>query len=706
MPGTGGSAVDGGEPAPEDVVRQWTREVIHTSYVPMGRPDVEAFLAECVDELLSVLDGGPAEAARGIGARLVGAHLTNSAALARTLRHLATELPKIRQTDPVRLIEALSALAAGFAGALREQTLREQEVIQRAVSAARNAAEEALRASEARSRAVFTSSALGIAVVTLDGVIEETNAALARIFRRPEAELVGSTVFELADQAWLAPLTGTIAELASDVAERSFLDIRFTVPDGAHVWTQLSASLVRDARGEPDYLVLLYEDITDRHMLQEYFRQQAVRDPLTGLANRTKLESSLAAALEPTRPGRRVGLCYFDLDGFKAVNDSLGHPIGDRLLRHVAQRLEALAATAGAVAARMGGDEFVVLVPDSSGASAMIDLVERLLREITRPVLIGAHELSASASVGVVEREVAGTDAEALLRDADITLYRAKSDGRAQWVLFDPERNAAARDRFKLSAALPAALDQHELFVEYEPIADLATGSLAGAIAAVRWDHQEFGELDEERFLGLAEETGLIVRLGSWALEQVCGHAARWVRQLGAAAPVPTVNLSPRHCRDPELVADVQGILRRTGLPPGALALGLPGAALFDHQGDPVDTLEIFAGMGIKLVVNEFGDDGTWLGRLRGLPLAGVRIDGPHVAGLADPDGPDPLDQHLVVAAVGGARLLGLPVLATGVRTELQADRLRELGVTTVQGPCVGERASALEIEQYVAAMR
>ncbi|MGW3468058.1 putative bifunctional diguanylate cyclase/phosphodiesterase [Saccharopolyspora sp. NPDC000995] len=706
MPGTGGSAADGGELGLEDVVRQWTCEIIHTSYVPMGRSDVEAFLAECVDELLLVLDGGPVDAARGIGERLVGVHLTNSAALASTLRQLATELPRIRETDPGRLIEALSELAAGFAGALREQTLREQEVIQRAVSDARDVAEEALRASEARSRAVFTSSALGIAVVTLDGVVEEINGALARIFRRPQAQLVGGTVFELADESWLAQLTGTIAELAAGVADRSFLDLRFTAPDGAHVWTQLSASLVRDARGEPDYLVLLYEDITDRHMLQEHFRQQAIRDPLTGLANRTKLGSSLETALEPTRPGRRVGLCFFDLDGFKAVNDSLGHPIGDRLLRQVAQRLEAIAAEVGAVAARMGGDEFVVLVPDSSGAGPVIGLVERLLREITRPVLIGAHELSASASVGVVEREVAGTDAEALMRDADITLYRAKSDGRAQWVLFDPERNAAARDRFKLSAALPAALDQRELFVEYEPIEDLATGSLAGAIAAVRWDHREFGELGEERFLGLAEETGLIVRLGSWALEQVCGHAARWVRQLGPAAPVPTVNLSQRHCRDPELVADVQGILRRTGLPPGALALGLPGSALFDHQGDPVDTLEIFADMGIKLVVNEFGEDGARLGRLRGLPLAGVRIDGPHVAGLADPGDPDPLDQHLVVAAVGGARLLGLPVLATGVRTEVQADRLRELGVSTVEGPYAGDRASALEIEQYVAAIR
>ncbi len=354
----------------------------------------------------------------------------------------------------------------------------------------------------------------------------------------------------------------------------------------------------------------------------------------------------------------------------------------------------------------MGGNEFALLMPDSPDANAVIRVVEELLREIAEPVQIGDHELSASASVGIVEREVAGTDAEALLRDADITLYRAKRDGRAQWVLFDTVSNRAALDRFKLSAALPAALEQNELFVEYEPIAMLETGELVGAAANVRWDHEEFGELGAERFLGLAEETGLITRLGSWALEQVCEHGSGWVRRLGAKAPVATVNLSLRHCRDPELVADVQRILHHSGLPPSSLALGLPEAALFDHQGDPVDTLEIFADMGIQLVVCEFGDDYTRVSRLRDLPVRAVRIEGPHLESLADPDGPDPLDRHLVVSAVGAARLMDYLVVAGGVRTELQAHRLRELGVSLVQGPYVSGLASASEIERFAATSR
>ncbi|MEB3367648.1 putative bifunctional diguanylate cyclase/phosphodiesterase [Saccharopolyspora mangrovi] len=684
------------------VAAQWTREIIHTSYVAMGRPEIEAFLAKCFDDVLAACDG-PLESARLVGERLVEVHFTNPVVVRKTLDHLASVLLRYREVDQARLVQVLGAVGSGFAGALREQTLDEQEIIKQSVLDARDAAEEALRASEARSRAVFTSSALGIAIAGLDGVIDEINPSMTRIFQLGNGSLVGRTIFDLADTAWIGELVAANAELVRGEVDRYQLEIRFTEQHGSHIWTQLSASLVRDARGAPDYLVMLYEDITDRHMLQEQFRRQAVHDPLTGLANRTQLQTSMERALDPTHPGRRVGLCFFDLDGFKAVNDSLGHPVGDQLLRAVAQRLQALTAEFGALAARMGGDEFVVLVPDTAGAAGLVSKVEKMLAEVTRPARIGAHELAASASVGVVERPVAGADAESLLRDADVTLYRAKQDGRAQWVLFDADLNAEARDRFKLSAALPAALDQGELFVEYEPVRLLDDRALFAAAAGIRWDHPEFGELGEESFLDLAEETGLITRLGSWALEEVCRHAAHWFERFGERGPIAAMNLSHRHCRDPELVNDVQQILRETGLSPESLALGMPESALFDHQGDAVDTVEIFAEMGIKLIVYQFGDDYTRVARLRGLPLFGVRIDGPHLAGFADPEGPDPLDEYLLGAAAGAAALMDLPVVAGGVHDELQAERLRALGVRSAIGAFAGERVSALELEELIA---
>ncbi|GAA2802182.1 putative bifunctional diguanylate cyclase/phosphodiesterase [Saccharopolyspora taberi] len=685
-----------------ELARRWTQEIINTSYVPFARQEVQGFLAVHVDELLAAMTAAdePGPPATGVGSGLVEVHFTHTDALARTLRLLAAELPRLLPgAAPARIAAVLGALAAGFAGKLRCRTLEQQEVIKQAVLRARDAAEEALRASEARSRAVFVSSALGIAIATLDGTIEEVNPSMERIFRCTGRRLVGDSMFDLADQDWIDDLRAADGDLVVGRSERFQRDLRFSGPDGAHIWTRLSASLVRDAHGEPDYQVLLYEDITERHMLQEQFRRQATHDPLTGLANRILLKTTMDAALEPTHPGRRVGLCYFDLDGFKAVNDSLGHPAGDDLLRAVAQRMQALTTGESMLTARMGGDEFVVLTADSQGTARQLELVERILAEITRPVRIGGHELTASASVGVVECEVATTSPDELLRDADITLYRAKADGRAQWMLFDPHRNADARRRFRLSAAMPAALEQNDMFVEYEPVVWLETGALVAADAQLRWDHPELGELGEEHFIELAEETGMITRLGSWLLERVCEQALVWARRFGRSAPIARVNLSARHFRDPELVGDLQRILRETGLPPGRLALGMPESALFDASGDPLDVLDIIAEMGVRPTLFDFGRDLALIPRLRPLPLTAVQIRGDYLDSFTEPAGPDPLDEHLVSSLAESARLLRVPVVAHGVRTDEQAKRLRQLGVRAVQGPYTGGRASAGEIE-------
>ncbi|MEY8041755.1 putative bifunctional diguanylate cyclase/phosphodiesterase [Saccharopolyspora cebuensis] len=691
-----------------DFVRRWKRGIVHTSYVPASSAELDDRLGGCFERLRAELTGTAAgPAALELGAELVQIHFTNPAALSSTLRLFGAELPRLFPgLDAHRLHAVLADIAAGFSGRLREQTLDEQEVIKVAVLHARDAAEDKVRASEAKSRAVFETSVLGLAVVRLDGGIDEVNPAMAQIFQRSEEELLAGTIFDLCDQDWVAELDDVEAGLVAGDQETFHAELRFTRADETQVWTAVTASLVRDRDGAPQYQVVQYEDITDRHLLQEHFRRQSTVDTLTGLGNRTFLRGSIDQALEPTYRGRRVGLCYVDLDGFKAINDSLGQEIGDALLRQVAQRLRAMAELEGAEATRLGSDEFVVLLPDSHGATPLIQFVERMLREVQQPVRIGTHELSPSASVGVVEREVVGAEAEVLLRDADITLYRAKRDGRAQWVLFDSEHTAAARDRFKLSATLPAALDQNELFVQYRPVRRLSDGKLTGATATVQWDHEEFGELSAEQFLGVAEETGLITRLGSWMLERVCEHAARWTQRLGADAPIAGMDLSLRHCRDPELVAEVQRVLRKTGLAPQQLALGMPEVALFDHQGDPVDTLEIFADMGIGLVLYDYGDDYTRVPLLKDLPLQALQINGPHLASFADPAGPDPIHDFLVKAAVGAAGLVRIPVVATDVRTDQQAERLQAVGVSSVSGECTGGLVSALELEELVVAQR
>lgn len=692
-----------------EFVRRWARAILGSSYVPKTRPQVWELLDECTTKLVSSLVADPfsAEPATEVGARLVDEHFVDARALRGTLQLIATDLPGVAglaedEVRSSRLPALLSALGSGYSGRLRVRILAEQEVILQAVLQARDEAEEAHRATEARFRAVFTSSALGIAIVSLDGTIENVNESMTRIFHTSRERLVGDTIFELVDEGWWQELSTANTKVVAEIDEHFEVDTRLTLPDGKEVWAQVSGSLVHDAHGDPEYQVVLYTDITDRNFLKEQLSWQALHDPLTGLANRTLLHSRLENALDRASPGHRVGLCYLDLDGFKAINDTLGHLVGDDLLRTVAHRLQAAVEPEGALAARMGGDEFVVLVPDSSSTEAVLALVERFHTEITRPVRLGNHELAASASVGVVEREILGTDLQELQRDADITLYRAKTEGRAQWVSFDPEHNESARQRFKLSANMPAALDRDEFFVEYHPITWLGDGGLVAVQADVRWDHAELGELDATEFLGIAEETGAIVRLGNWMLEQVCEHAMRWTRNLGPAAPIVSMDLSPRHFRDPELVGDVRRILAGTGVPSRNLRLGVPESALFDEYGDPVDTLAILGEMGLDLVVRDFGNDYTRLGRLRTIPVSAVKITGDYLSNLDGTVAPDPLDEYLAHSVVSSARLLGMTVVAGGVRTQEHAERLHKMGVQAVQGEYVGERVSASEVEEMI----
>lgn len=698
-----------------EVAEAWTREIFATSFVPMSRVEVVDLLDAALGRLVDAVaaPGAAGRIGEELGGDLVGWHFRSPVALERSLRLLSARLPELVGEPPDRdgrIAELLATVAGGFTAAAHESTLHQQDVIQQAVLRARDEAERELGASEARFRAVFSDSALGIAIGALDGTIEDANEAMVRIFQTTLDDLVGRTVFELLDREWAEAIRPACADLARGTIDRLGEVTRTTTGDGSHIWTQLSASLVRraspvgaDGRSS-DYVVMLWEDITERHMLQEQLRRQATHDPLTGLANRTLLTLRLQDALTRTHDERRVGLCYFDLDGFKAINDSLGHPIGDDLLRATAQRLQATAAEVGALAARMGGDEFVVLVPDSAGAPAVLELVETLLRAVLSPVRLGGHELTVSASVGVVERPVARTDAGELLRDADITLYRAKDEGKAQWALFESDVDEASRRRFRLSATMPAALDALEFYVEYRQARHHADGRLAAVEADVRWDHPELGELCSTEFLPLAQETGLIVRLGNWALRQVCTHALGWQQRLGDEAPTVTVTLSERHFRDPGLVGELRSVLADTGLRPDKLCLVVPETVLFDEDDDPVDTVGILQELGTTLVVDGFGGDLRRLPRLRQLRMSAVKISGPYVSGYAAEHGPDPLHEHVVRSLVRAAELLGFSVVADGVDDAAQAARLAADGVRIVQGEAAGSRVSAMEIELAVAA--
>jgi diguanylate cyclase (GGDEF)-like protein len=415
------------------------------------------------------------------------------------------------------------------------------------------------------------------------------------------------------------------------------------------------------------------------------FRYDATHDPLTGLPNRVLFTQRLHEIFSHPRPGVRLAVCFVDLDGFKAVNDSFGHHFGDQLLVAVAERLGGIAADAGHLVARMGGDEFVILVEQTTCADDAVKVADRALTVLGEPVHLDGRRLSVSASIGIVERPVAGTDPADLMRAADITLYLAKADGKARWALFDPKRNAREVARYKLSAALPAALDDDEFVLHYQPLVDLADGSIRGMEALARWRHPTLGLLTPDRFIDLAEDTGVIVALGGRLLELACRQASRWL-DLTPVAPFISVNLSVRQIYHPGLVADVAAALQRHGLPASQLQLEITESIAMGSDDETLHTLQALAGLGVRLAIDDFGTGYSNLASLRALPLHGLKLAGNFVQGLRSSSTSDPTDEAILTTLVSLGRTLGLTITAEGVETAAQAERLHAIGCDLGQG--------------------
>lgn len=462
------------------------------------------------------------------GTLLVEAHFTDPEILA-----AAVALLQNQPAGPERAPVVAGAFASGWAAALRERTLREQEAIQRAAFRAREDAERARNASEARFRALFEHAAIGIGIADVDGTIVQFNQALRELLGARPEDLCGRRVTELVHPEDAPGVWEAYEDLVKGRRERFQCDKPYYRRDGEVVWTHLTVSLIRDEHGEPRYQVAMVEDITDRYRLQERLRHQATHDPLTGLPNRTAFFERLEGLFEQPPPDARFGLCYVDLDGFKVVNDSLGHETGDQLLTAVAERLDAALAPLGHLVARLGGDEFVVLLEECRGDQEAVAVAKLVLTTLSRPFLVGDQQLTIGASVGVLAQRIAATTPGAAVRAADLTLYRSKEAGRGRWTLFDPTHNARAVSRYAISVRLPVALDRGEFFVDYQPLCSLSDGSLVAVEALVRWRHPEFGVLGPDEFVGTAEETGLIMPLGRWILERAVGQAAAWVRRYG-----------------------------------------------------------------------------------------------------------------------------------------------------------------------------
>ncbi|MFJ7152751.1 putative bifunctional diguanylate cyclase/phosphodiesterase [Streptomyces sp. NPDC100445] len=546
---------------------------------------------------------------------------------------------------------------------------------------------------------VFAAAPLAMAVVDPEGLVVSANAAFGALIGADPATLTGRPAADLVGLGSDARSRHAYREVLRGGQGRLRCTRRLKHPEGHSVWAQVT---VAPLTGGGQGVLLSATDISARRELQARLRHLEMHDPVTRLPNRALFFERLTAALEAESYERggsgRIGLCYLDLDGFKAVNDTLGHRFGDRLLAAVAERLTRVADEAGRaraavpLVARLGGDEFALLVEDSTGTEQLADLAESVLRALEEPFDLGGQRLSSSASIGVVERHAAGTSATGLMQAADTTLYWAKADGKGRWTLFDPERNAHRMTRQALSSTLRPAVERGEFTLEYQPLVGMEDGRLSGVEALVRWNHPQFGTLTPNRFIGLAEEDGSIVQLGRWALATACRQARRWQTDHPGEPPIfVSVNVAVRQVWDSDLVADVARTLAETGLAPHLLQLELTESAVMGSAGRPLQALQALSDMGVRIAIDDFGTGYSNLAYLSRLPVSVLKLDGSFVRGFQyEGDqktlAPNPADEVIVEAMIQLAHRLGLTVTAECVETSAQATRLRRIGCDTGQG--------------------
>lgn len=555
---------------------------------------------------------------------------------------------------------------------------------------------DALRESEERFRSAFDYAPIGIGLVSPSGNWLKANRALTEILGYSDTEFLATDFQSITMPEDLGMTLVKVHELLTGKIASCQMEQRYVHKTGRTVWTSWSVSTANDNKSAQPNLIFQIQDITGKKLAEEKLQHDATHDVLTGLPNRAFFMNRLDNALEKSRtiPGYKVSVLFIDLDRFKYVNDSLGHLIGDDLLREIAGRLRDCMRPSDTVA-RLGGDEFTILVEGKYDDVEVIRIADRIQKKFSVQFDLRGHEVYSSASIGILHASEKHIASEDVMRDADTAMYQAKRAGKARHEVFDEKMHNAAKEILRLETDLRRAVEREEIRVFYQPIYDLKSGEIESFESLARWQHSELGNISPSKFIPLAEEIGVIDRL----CEQVLRRACSDIGSLTSERPLGvSVNLSCRQFGQNALVQNIASILAETGFPTCHLKLEITESVFFEHQDRAITMLNQLRESGIEINIDDFGTGYSNLGYLKRLPISALKIDRSFVS-MIDSSGNN---DEIVRAIVTLARNLDLKVIAEGVETQIQLDVLKQLECEGAQGFHFAAPMGFDELQQFL----